>query len=690
MQLVQSMPNHTPNVPEPARAKPNLELIQLANHSLQPELKVQTLQKHFTPVVPAKYREHLQLKTRAEARIEPIRSYSESTIQLLANFFSGKPTTDEKKRLASELLFPNYPNTAAKWRESSGTSHTPETQQVFNAHSLFPSSPAAADLWLKNSTTPDSLTLDEHIALYLFRSGKEPLANKTATSEIKKALQTFHKKNLPDTVLIPLLTKEVPRFIRAELISPQSIASSNQELASLFATSVDLIETILCAPETGLTSTEVRLRDEKLVLQQQLLDDPLETNFIATVRQVVAIENNLQKSGIIISLSKPEQLADLFNCTVDTMKHYLHFLHEEDLDYRVQQIPNSTQLRDEKKILALVESAAEQGQYFSYKQLAAQTQAHPLFIYHLLKERLPATQWELQKLHSDLPVDGSTALEQIKHFVEGELECLLSNQGWAISNDEDLSKIFNCSPETIYSALSPSNGRLLDPSSFRAREFALTLRQPLSPATKALHSYLADEIRERLVKNGGTVIAKKTPSKQTSSWRPVHLNGHDFSSFEEAACGLLLQKYIPNFVLEDTKTLQVPINGRSIDFKVGDYFVEYHPIQLYWTANGRGSFASREDYLEFQKIREEVSKGNDGVRAAFSARVESELRTSYYDFRLGIINGSAYAGCPLFVVDSAESLYHFISQTGHQLPSIATFDREFRHLVATARARNKS
>jgi hypothetical protein len=69
------------------------------------------------------------------------------------------------------------------------------------------------------------------------------------------------------------------------------------------------------------------------------------------------------------------------------------------------------------------------------------------------------------------------------------------------------------------------------------------------------------------------------------SRRPKHpkilINGHNFCSVSEAACGILLSVLLPNFKLQEGETFQIPIgHSRTVDFKVGETLVEFHPLRL--------------------------------------------------------------------------------------------------------------
>jgi len=57
----------------------------------------------------------------------------------------------------------------------------------------------------------------------------------------------------------------------------------------------------------------------------------------------------------------------------------------------------------------------------------------------------------------------------------------------------------------------------------------------------------------------------------------------EFHSKSEAACAVLMQKYIKDWRLEVGHTYQIPlVQGRTADFKIGEAVIfEYHPISLH-------------------------------------------------------------------------------------------------------------
>jgi len=69
-----------------------------------------------------------------------------------------------------------------------------------------------------------------------------------------------------------------------------------------------------------------------------------------------------------------------------------------------------------------------------------------------------------------------------------------------------------------------------------------------------------------------------------------------FGSKEEYVCACLLEAYVPGFKLIPGETFQVRVGTKRLDFKVGRFFIEYHPPRL------DHEFTSREHYLELQGV----------------------------------------------------------------------------------------
>lgn len=116
-----------------------------------------------------------------------------------------------------------------------------------------------------------------------------------------------------------------------------------------------------------------------------------------------------------------------------------------------------------------------------------------------------------------------------------------------------------------------------------------------------------------------------------------------FSSRSEAACAILLEKYCSNYRAIQGVTCQVEIGGKQLDFRIGDCFVEYHPVML------DRSFISIDALHSLRKALRNVPK--DTKFEVYRA-VEKELEYQYFKQRRNLLDGSQYRNCELIVCTS--------------------------------------
>jgi len=162
--------------------------------------------------------------------------------------------------------------------------------------------------------------------------------------------------------------------------------------------------------------------------------------------------------------------------------------------------------------------------------------------------------------------------------------------------------------------------------------------------------------------------------KKNSPPKKVRYMGIFFDSKSEAACAVLLEKYIPNFKIIRGSTYQVPSGHFSIDFLVQETFVEYHPIVLTY---GR-DIKKIEDYLTFKKTREQLPPR---LRQEYIKMMKEQLASDYYHKRKSSLdyNHLGYdfilAKTPLEFYDSV------IKPFGRNYPSKKHFREEFKSIV---------
>lgn len=146
--------------------------------------------------------------------------------------------------------------------------------------------------------------------------------------------------------------------------------------------------------------------------------------------------------------------------------------------------------------------------------------------------------------------------------------------------------------------------------------------------------------------------------------------GQFFLSMEEAACAVLLERYLPGFFLGKGKTYQVDIGNGLADFydTATDTFIEYHPTKLFFAHHrGVGDFASAAEYDEYRSNL--ASLGDDEAqRDQYKQAVREYLRGRYETTRLDILRNGPFAGSRLIVLCSPAEVGHYLRQSGAAVP----------------------
>jgi hypothetical protein len=114
--------------------------------------------------------------------------------------------------------------------------------------------------------------------------------------------------------------------------------------------------------------------------------------------------------------------------------------------------------------------------------------------------------------------------------------------------------------------------------------------------------------------------------------------GIGFCSLSEAVLGVLLERFIEGFKVVSAATFQVPIGGgRSVDFRIGEYFIEFHPIRLQKDSRRCGDFGSYREYKEYMRKLKKIGKRRHYDRKQFVADTCKKLSQKYYSKRRRVI-----------------------------------------------------
>jgi len=171
--------------------------------------------------------------------------------------------------------------------------------------------------------------------------------------------------------------------------------------------------------------------------------------------------------------------------------------------------------------------------------------------------------------------------------------------------------------------------------------------------------------------------------KVTSHGR-LSYNGNLYASRSEAACAILMERYIPGFKIKDGKTFQIPLGVssgghlRTADFMVQGVLVEYHPPRIHKSSKKPGDFKNWEEYDNYRAVYQRCTPAQ---KETLKKLTEIKLTKNYTEKRL-----SQMAECPrhrgreLLVLADPVDLYEKVLKRfgGSDLPDRDTILREFR------------
>jgi hypothetical protein len=185
--------------------------------------------------------------------------------------------------------------------------------------------------------------------------------------------------------------------------------------------------------------------------------------------------------------------------------------------------------------------------------------------------------------------------------------------------------------------------------------------------------------------NSNNNLKEQSFSKRNEPAGQFKVNGLEYASASEAACAMLMERYIPNFKIIVGKTFQVEIgrnhcdHAQHVDFQVNSVLFEFHPPRLWRYKDRLGDFTSYQEKAEFYKIRKEL-KGQ--ARKEHIAKMSKIMTENYYKKRKDIIEKSSeHKGKELIVTVDASDFYHkVIARFGVRVPSEKHFVAMFEQI----------
>jgi hypothetical protein len=461
-------------------------------------------------------------------------------------------------------------------------------------------------------------------------------------------------------------------------------------LGDLFGLTPGDVRKALRDSDQGLTQAELHQREERVSIVTESKRYALRMATRTGIRSFVHLENEMHRSGVIDSLSSASGLAALFGVTSGEIRKALQLLPGDDRHYRNSVLGNEDFARVKNSIVAEVGkeiSGVRIGslkEFRSDEELAKRYGVRPVTVSRTLRDELSEPEWT----HREYMLSRQGILGQHQNsvvaYARAELEAFDKGELASLSSEEQLAKMFNISSDLVKQRFrEPNSGLSLVERKYR--RYVFRNQFPDGPAASALRNvnvmYLKEAIERRSLEKSGRKDQSSEQSGieaiQSRPSRSVVYNGHRHDSYEEAVCGVLLEKYIPGFKLREGDTFQVPLaGGKRADFRVGTTIVEWHPVLMFKTKEGVGSFADFNELKEYQAIK---SKLTDSKARLFEAETKRKLADRYYQARKEDIDSTPnQRGRELVVADTAKAFYHaVVARFGRDIPSEQKFLREF-------------
>jgi hypothetical protein len=125
-----------------------------------------------------------------------------------------------------------------------------------------------------------------------------------------------------------------------------------------------------------------------------------------------------------------------------------------------------------------------------------------------------------------------------------------------------------------------------------------------------------------------------------------------FASRSEYACGVMLEKYVPNFELANGFTFQVGVGfNKTIDFYVHGTFIEYHPIVLQREFDNRTAL---------RKFFDALKQVKSYYKEAIIDAIKDELAEKYYRRRKFLVTMAAGKDAELIVAVNPQDFYRTV------------------------------
>lgn len=181
-------------------------------------------------------------------------------------------------------------------------------------------------------------------------------------------------------------------------------------------------------------------------------------------------------------------------------------------------------------------------------------------------------------------------------------------------------------------------------------------------------------------------------SKSVQACPRFFFNGHGYCSLSEAACGTLLELYVPGFTVIDGETFQVPMgNGTSVDFMVKGVLLEYHPPRFAGDRRRFGDFPTRAAYVRFMRELSKV-RHNPYKRGKLLRETAEILKSSYAERRRKLVDSCPeHSGKELVIAHDMDELYEkiILRFNPHHAPIRAELHEVFAAMIKEIARQNR-
>lgn len=192
---------------------------------------------------------------------------------------------------------------------------------------------------------------------------------------------------------------------------------------------------------------------------------------------------------------------------------------------------------------------------------------------------------------------------------------------------------------------------------------------------------------------GGNISAETSDGLKIQMKPPgaYLFGGKRFCSRGEAAMDAALQKYVSSrYSYAPGESYEFPIginengNVQTVDFRIGDFLIEYHPPRFWTKKQNHGDFSSPKEAAEFKRLINS-SKLSRKDKRYVRETMKTRLTENYTQRRSELIRSNPQLRhCKLIVVTDVQSLYEDVIKrfADTKLPGLDKFMDEFQSVAS--------